>query len=45
MAKKSREEELKPIGLTGKRAGQKIDANEQWLTHDLCKKWKLYCPE
>ncbi|HAJ58280.1 MAG TPA: hypothetical protein DCP31_02570 [Cyanobacteria bacterium UBA8543] len=31
--------------LTGKYAGQPIAANKQELTHELCREWKLYCPE
>lgn len=35
----------KAKALTGKYAGQPIAANKQGLTHELCREWKLYCPE
>ena len=41
----ARKEDLKPIVLTGELAGKEVDANGEGLTHELCRKWKLYCPE
>jgi len=31
--------------LVGKKAGEIIYAKDPSLTHDLCKIWKIYCPE
>lgn len=41
----ARKEDLKPIALTGKWVGQEVDANEEGLTHEICRKWNLCCPE
>ncbi|MBD2015451.1 hypothetical protein H6F96_15935 [Microcoleus sp. FACHB-53] len=41
----ARKEDLKPIALTGKRVGQEVDANEEGLTHELCRELNLCCPE
>ncbi|AFZ17627.1 hypothetical protein [Allocoleopsis franciscana] len=35
----------KAKALAGQYASKKIDANQPELTHKLCRKWKLYCPE
>ncbi len=43
MAKRFREEDLKPIALTGKYAGEEIKANK--IDHKDCKAWMLCCPE
>jgi uncharacterized protein YbaR (Trm112 family) len=35
----------KAKALIGEKAGEFIYAKDPSLTHDLCKCWKLYCPE